>query len=431
MRRPRWAHTVLARNALWVALGQVLRVGSQAVYFVIIARALGARDYGAYVGVLAVVAVAAPFASLGTGNLLIKHVARTPHLFARQWGRALATTLLSGTMLLAVVLFVGGLWLPHSIPVRLVLAVGSADLLFVRLIEVSAQAYQAHQRLARTALLQLLVSPLRLVAATVLIAVTPTPTALEWGVLYLVCSLIGAGFAVGLVNRELGAPELALGDVGSELREGFFFSVTLSAQSATNDIDKAMLARLGTLEATGVYAAAYRLVDVAFLPVGSLLVAAYARFFQHGLGGVRANARFARPLLRLSVCYGLTASLGLFLLAPALPHLLGPDYRPAIGAVRWLAVLPLLKAIHYFGADALTGAGFQGIRTVVQVGIAIANVSLNIWLIPLYSWRGAAVATIISDGLLGVAIWSTIWYLGRRGHRHEPSADGSPMLEGG
>jgi O-antigen/teichoic acid export membrane protein len=432
--RARWrrpADTALAKSTLLVALGQVLRVGIQAVYFVLIARALGSRDYGAYVGVLAVVAIAAPFASLGSGNLLIKHVARTPQTFARHWGKALATTVLTGTILLSIVTIAARVWLPASIPLGLVLAVGVADLLFVRLVDVSAQAYQAHQRFSRTALLQLLLSPLRLLAAISLIAVTPVPTALEWGMVYLVSALVGAGVAVLLVSRELGWPEFHVRDLGSELREGAFFSAILSAQSSTNDIDKAMLARLATLDATGVYAAAYRLADLAFLPVGSLLVATYDRFFQHGEQGVRATARYARRFLSLGVCYGLLAAAALYLFAPALPAILGDEYRQAVAAVRWLAVLPLLKAIHYFGADALTGAGYQGVRAMLLVSIAVVNVLLNVWLIPLYSWRGAAVSTVVSDGLLGVAIWTTVWYLGRHGGRIESRKETPAAVEVG
>jgi O-antigen/teichoic acid export membrane protein len=430
--RARWGRlgdTVLAKNTLWVAAGQVFRVGMQAVYFVLIARALGSRDYGAYVGVLAIVAIAAPFASLGSGNLLIKHVARTPNVFAQHWGKALATTLLSGTILLGLVTLVAGLWLPASIPLRLVLAVGAADLLFVRMVDVSAQAYQAHQWLSRTA--QLLVSPLRLLAAILLVALSTAPTALEWGILYLVSAVVGAGVAVLLANRELGKPEFHFQQIGSELREGVFFSVSVSAQSATNDIDKAMLGRLASLEATGIYAAAYRLVDVAFLPIGSLLAATYTRFFQHGVQGVRATARFARRLLGLAAGYGLLAAGALYLLAPALTAILGDEYSQGVAAVRWLAVLPLLKAVHYFGADALTGAGYQGIRTMVQVSIAMINVLLNVWLIPLYSWRGAAIATIASDGLMGVAIWTTVWYLGRHRRRLGSSEEAPSVVEVG
>jgi O-antigen/teichoic acid export membrane protein len=419
---------VLAKNAVWLTVGQALRVGIQAVYFVLIARALGVREYGAYVGVVALVAIAAPLASLGSGNLLIKHVARNSQSFPRHWGKALATTLLSGTMLLGLVGTVGRAWLPASVPVELVLAVGAADLLFVRVIDISAQAYQAHQRLSRTALLQFLVSPLRLLAAMMLILVISAPTAVELGTLYLGCAVAAAGLALLLVTNELGKPKFHLRDLRHELHEGVFFSLSLSAQSANADIDKAMLARLGTLEATGVYGAAYRLLDVAFLPVRSVLIAAYARFFQHGMQGVRATARYARRFLSLGVWYGLLTAAVLFLLAPALPLILGSGYREAATAIRWLAVLPLLKTVHYFGANALTGAGYQGTRTIILVVIAGTNVLLNLWLIPLYSWRGAAIATIACDGMLCIVIWTTLWYLGRTANHLEP-ADAGPIMK--
>jgi O-antigen/teichoic acid export membrane protein len=430
---PRWfrpGHTVLLKDTLWIASGQVLRVGFQGVYFVLVARALGASEYGSYVGVLAIVAIAAPFASLGSGNLLIKHVARDPQSFPRHWGKALVTTFVSGTLLLGLVSAAGRVWLPASIPLRLVLAVGAADLLFVRLVDLSAMAYQAHQRLSRTALLQLLLSPLRLLGATALIVFTTAPTAVALGVVYLVSAMVSAALAVALVGRELGRPEVPVRHLFTEVREGAYFATTLSAQSINNDIDKAMLARLATLEATGVYGAAYRLVDIAFLPVTSLLVVTYPQFFQHGTRGVRATARYSRPLLSLGVVYGLLAAAMLYLVAPALSFLLGSEYRQGVVAVRWLAVLPLLKAIHYFGANALTGAGYQGVRTIILVCIAATNVLLNLWLIPLHSWRGAAIATIVSDGLLGLVIWSTVWYLVRNGRPFEPSGTRSVVEAG-
>jgi O-antigen/teichoic acid export membrane protein len=420
---------LLARNTLWMGVGQVIRTGIQALYFVFIARALGTQGYGAFAGVVALVAIAAPFASLGSGSLLVKHVARAPDTFRSHWGKALATTVITGTILLGVIMLSAGMLLPRTIPLQLVLAVGAADLVFVRLVEISGQAYQAVQRMHRTAQIHLLVSPLRLLAAGALVATTRAPTALEWGGLYLVSSVAGCAVAVALVCRELGRPEFNLKDLRSELREGAFFSVSLSAQSIYNDIDKVMLARLGTLEATGLYAAAYRVVEVAFVPVAALVSSTFARFFQSGVGGVRATAQFARKLSSMGAAYGLCAALGLYLLAPALPAILGDGYRQAVAATRWLAVLPLLKSIHYFGANALTGAGYQGLRTAIQVGIALVNVLLNLWLIPLYSWQGAAAASVLSDGMLALGVWATVWYLGRKSFPQRSRDDAGAVLE--
>ena len=68
-------------------------------------------------------------------------------------------------------------------------------------------------------------------------------------------------------------------------------------------------------------------------------------------------------------------------------------------------LLPVLKTLHYFIADALTGAGFQRLRTLIQGGVAIFNVLINLWAIPAYGWRGAAWSSVTSDGLLFLSLW--------------------------
>ena len=63
----------------------------------------------------------------------------------------------------------------------------------------------------------------------------------------------------------------------------------------------------------------------------------------------------------------------------------------------------------------LSGAGHQGRRALVQLGIVGINVLLNLWLIPAYSWRGAAWASLISDGALVLGLWVAIVSLRRTG----------------
>jgi O-antigen/teichoic acid export membrane protein len=75
----------LARNTVWILLGQALRLVMQALYFVEIARSLGASNYGAFVGVVALVGIVYPFGDLGSGALLIKNVSRDKNCFATYW----------------------------------------------------------------------------------------------------------------------------------------------------------------------------------------------------------------------------------------------------------------------------------------------------------------------------------------------------------
>src|ERR1700689_940890 len=71
----------LARNTAWMAVGQGSRVALGASYFIVVARALHPDGLGAFAGTVALGALAAPFARLGAGNLMIKHVPRDPRHF--------------------------------------------------------------------------------------------------------------------------------------------------------------------------------------------------------------------------------------------------------------------------------------------------------------------------------------------------------------
>jgi O-antigen/teichoic acid export membrane protein len=70
--------------------------------------------------------------------------------------------------------------------------------------------------------------------------------------------------------------------------------------------------------------------------------------------------------------------------------------------------------VHFFLSDALSGAGHQGLRSAIQIGVALFNVLINFWLIPAYSWRGAAWSSIASDALLALGIGTAVLVLSRR-----------------
>jgi O-antigen/teichoic acid export membrane protein len=225
-----------------------------------------------------------------------------------------------------------------------------------------------------------------------------------------------------MVSAKLGSPAMSFARSLAEIREGFYFAVGLSAQTIYNDLDKTMLARLSTLSATGIYGAAYRLIDVSFAPVSALLAAAYPNFFRRGVGGVSSTFSYARMLLKHAVGYSVLACGGILLCAGLVPHVLGPEYVRTAEALRWLAPLPILKALHYFLSDTLTGAGYQGLRSAIQTAVALFNVLLNLWLIPAYSWRGAAWSSIASDGLLACAVGTTVFLLAVRPSRQSEVA---------
>ncbi len=403
----------LAAGAAWMLGAQGIRLLAQLVYFLLLARRLGPDGYGAYAAALGAVSLAVPFAALGAGSFLIRGVTRGLETPDYWWGRAVLTVVRGGATLALVVVGIGWLMLHGRIPFWLLIGVTVSDVVLLPLIEVSGQAFQALDRLDRTALTWVVWSVLK-VAAALTLTIVPGGGLRLWAMLYPL-STGGAAFAaVVAVTRRVGWPPRPASFGKAELREGLMFSLSGSARSIYDDIDKAMLARFDTLGVTGIYGAAYRIIDVAFLPIRSLVFAAYPRFFARGATGVGAAAGFARALVPAAAAYGLLAGVALFALAPLVPVVLGDSFTGVVGAIRWLAILPLFRAMHYFAADALTGAGHQELRTAGQIGVAVLNIALNLVLIPAYSWLGAAWASIASDGALAVSLWAILIVLSRR-----------------
>ena len=403
--------STLARNSVWMFLGYGVRIIVQAGYFVLIARALGPREYGAFVGTVALIAIAAPFAGAGSGNLLIKNVSRDKSLFAVYWGNALFMLLVSGLALMGVIVLVAHWILPPAIPTALIVLICLSDMIGARINDFAAQAFQAMDRLSYTARVGLVPFVLRLLSAVIIISVWHHASALTLGWFYLGSTAISSTIGMAMVNWKLGRPRLELSRIPAELKEGFYFGAGLSAQTIYNDIDKTMMASLSTLDATGIYGAAYRVIDVAFTPVRAVKDAAYANFFRSGQNGIAASYAYAKKLLPRLAGYAILAFAGLFVLGPLLPLLIGKDFARTVEALRWLALLPLLKTIHYLVSDSVTGAGYQGLRTAAQVFVALLNVGLNFWLIPLYSWRGAAWSSLACDGALALIMYCILMVL--------------------
>lgn len=402
----------LLRDTTHLSIGQGFRLVIQATYFVLIARSLGPDAYGAFVTVVAMAALLGPFSGLGTPNLFIKNVRSGKRDAATCWGNGILLTGISGTLLSALGLSLSLMFGLKTSP-YVVALVCIADLVFLKLTELAAFGFTALDQMKQTSIQTVVVSLLRL-AGVVMLMWTARPVTLDrWVLVYLLTSMLGTTYAVIMGAQLWGRPATNLRALREDVTEGVFFSIAGSATTIYNDIDKIMLNRLSDLAATGVYAAAYRVIDVTMTPVRSLAAAAYPRFFRKGVGGMAQTYPYAISLIAKTAIYGSLTSSGLWLLAPVLPHILGAGYEAVVPAVRWLALIPLLRCIHSFLADALSGAGFQRTRTVIQVLIALINIGLNLVILPRYSWRGAAWTSLGCDGLLVVVFWSAAGYYRR------------------
>jgi O-antigen/teichoic acid export membrane protein len=403
--------------------GQGIAMAAQLLYFVLIGRALGSREYGAFVGVAALISALSQFSPLGMEMLLVRNVSRDRNSFARTWGHALLITSAGFLLLLvAAVLYAHYALRPELRP--LVPWIALADGLLSKFIQLAARAFQGTGRLAWTARLTAAISIGRVLTAALLFSWTRAhgiqATALLWAKFYWITTLGVALFALLLASQQLGLPRFSR-IRRFDLSEGLSFSLSSSSISVYNDIDKTFLITLGQNYAAGIYSAAYRVVDAASAPIYAVYAAAAPRFFREGSRGVRPARDFARTTLARTLPYSLAAAALLALGAPLLPALFGPSFRGSVAALRWLCFLPVLRALHYAWGSAITASASQWNRTATQFGAAALNLSLNFLLIPRWSWRGAAAASLLTDATLAAASLFVLTRLMRRESDSQPA----------
>lgn len=386
-----------------------LRVIFQAIYFVILARSFGAEKYGAYVGIIALISLFIPFASWGGDFLVIRSIARERSLFRDYYGRAILKTALFGVLFVLVVLGISRVVPIPKTSFQTIFYLALSNLVFMKLGDVCRGVFIGVDQLKYASLITFLLSFNRFLAAVSLLVFFDTPTLEDWSRLYCIATLTTTVVSTFLVAKHVGRPKFSAATLNKDLGVGLAFSVSASAENIYNDLDKSMLAKLSTLEAAGIYGAAYHILSVSLLPINSLMLASFRNFFQEGVNGIQGTFKLCKKLFPLSVGYSILAIIGILVFGPLLPKILGDEYASSLPALIWLSPVLFFRSMHFLGADILTGSNHQTTRSSFQVLIAIVNAVLNFWLIPRYSWYGAIWATLTSEALLMLFLWGAIY----------------------
>jgi O-antigen/teichoic acid export membrane protein len=295
----------------------------------------------------------------------------------------------------------------------LALVMGTTELLLVRSCVVAGQFFQSIDQIKRLSLINVSVSLCR-VAAIFVLLVLDQKHALLWASCCLGLVFLLTLWHVPAAVRQAGGFSPHLGTLRQQLGDASYFAFGTTAKATYTDLDKVMLARTAPHAVLGVYNTAYRLVVMAFMPVRALLDVSASKFFQVGEAGLKHSYDFSIKLLRFSVSYGVITGLGLYFCAPLVPHILGPSYQETVQILQWLAPLPAIQGIHYVLSDSLTGAGFQRVRTLIQLVILGLYFVLALVLIPTHGWQGAAIVCLVSESCLAVLVFLTARHLLRQ-----------------
>ena len=406
----------ITRNAGALLAGDLFGLVAQLVMFVLVTHAFEKDVYGTFVGVVSLALFIGPFSSFGAGYLVVQRVvskgdALVPAIL-RSWTTVMAGAVIFGAALIAL----RGIVLPQTTTL-LLLEILSAELFFNQLVQANRFIGQATGKLWVTPVMTISSGVVRVVFAVWYLRIHDNPTIEGWGVFYMLSVAVGAVVGMAIIWFMVGDQIRAKFPSRRDLGEGLAFSINVSSAMLKSDADKWLLLRMNEAAANGVYGAGYRILGLAIVPNTALGDATYARFF--AASGPREAIGLAKRLSAVSLVFNTVSAIVTILAASFVTGLLGNSYSEATEVLRWIAFVPLLSAWQLFAGNALSGIGHHRTRLYQTMSSAVLNIVLNIILIPSLSWRGSAIATIITELYLVVVHWRTLW---RLASREEPPA---------
>ena len=132
-----------------MSAGLGLRTIAQLGTFVVVARLLDVRQFGAYVAVLALAASLGGLSGLGASVIMLRETARDKSAFPMTWRRTLSSIAATFCVLFPIYIGLVQVIFTQSISLVAILAIGVAEIFFMPFMLAVTHVYQGHDRIGR------------------------------------------------------------------------------------------------------------------------------------------------------------------------------------------------------------------------------------------------------------------------------------------
>ncbi|RJP82236.1 MAG: flippase [Candidatus Zixiibacteriota bacterium] len=396
----------IRRNLALQSLTHTLSRGMGFLFFLVLARLLGAEHFGRFSFALGVGALLSIFMEFGLEPLIIKWTARGRHTLV---AAAVRLRLISSAGIL-VLLLAALPFVPRAD--TLLLALMGLFFALQTLMQTHSFAFQGMEKMEWELGVSGLQKAGAIALALLLVTLRPAP---EMGALSLVVSaLAGLAAARWIVRRRrLAVLDFPLpgkswtipgADLKAVLRESLPLVVMAVGWSIYFKIDVVLLKLFVEDRDIGLYSSAYKLLEGMTIFPSILLAAIFPALSRRAVADpARARRLFRQALILLLPAAALLALAlrqwgGRLILA-----LFGPDYLEAAPLLAILALALLALFPGYLVTKSLLAYD----RNLLFAGITLAaaglNVGLNLVLIPRLGAAGAAWATVATESFVTLA----------------------------
>jgi len=373
-----------------------------AVIGILLARFLGVEQFGQYATVIAFVNLFMVFNDLGVSRYSLIEGSRDKEKLATLLGNGLVIELVLSLFLYGLMAIIINLVGYSAIIIELFIILAVAELLFE-----SRKIYQSTlQSLTKFYLIswqQIIYSVLFL--SLVLVSVLYKPEVKVIAYIQLFVSALLFLIYLVFVFKYI-RPVVKLREIPAMLKRSWIFCISSVFFIVYFQIDIVMLSIMKTEVDVGLYSAAYRLVVAFYMIPQIIFQVALPYIYKFSLTDKEKFSRITHTIQKYLLAMAVPITVIFLFGADQIINLIyGKEYLPAAVVMQIMGIIIIIRFFTYSSAESITAINRQKIRATIEGITAVLNIVLNLFLIPRYGFTGSAVATLVSELVLGVLFY--------------------------
>ncbi len=389
----------LFRNTFFVTLSQIWQMLMALIMMPAAARFLGVEKYGSYTTATAIMFFVFLINDFGLNTWITRELARDKGQTQRWLSLAIGTKVFMIVPCLAfiVVYYLLTGYDSQTYYAIIIFAVYGVIDSFTQL---HYAIFRSYERMELETLVATSVKTLLTVLAVLALA-------LGWGLLifcamFVLSTLAGLLFSMQLVRKNFVSVSVRMEPTTSRrmLRQSAWFGLALFVASSYDKIDVLMLSWMKGMEVVGLYGAASKLLSLT-----NLIPTIFATAFFPQMARFVSNKQELSRLFSIAVKYLLMLAIplvaGVYLLSDQLILLIGGRaYAASAEPLRVIAFASGILFINIFLASLYGATNHQAKIVQIEILALIFKTSVNLLLIPKYSYMGAAISTLANESLV-------------------------------
>ncbi len=388
----------LSRNSFFSFLSTFFRLFANVILFWLIARYYGKEIFGQFTIAQTFAAMFVLFADFGLDILLTtelpKNLKPSNELFRKLFSIKLVLSILS-FIGMAILAFVGN----FGTQVRHLIIIFSFYAAFTTLTNFLFAFFRGNEKFEYETRVSFLINFGALIIIFVLILFKESiiVISLAFAIIRLF-GLIVSVFYVLQVQSDI-TFKLDFDNPSAILKQVLIFGVFLIFGNLYFQLDTILLSFWTSEESVGIYQAVFRLILLPLL-VSDVLVSSFmptlSRLNSENLEKWKTTGFLLNKFL---IIISLPISIAIYFFADQLISIIygKSEYAEAVPILKIFAIIVFVRLISETRGLMLTTSNRQKTRMLIVVSATIINLCINIILIPIFSIRGAAIASLVTN----------------------------------